>query len=314
VQAPNFFRFTGDGAQWNAGVGDIVARDAGWKTAAVIADDYGFGWTSAAGFVADFCASGGDVVTQVFPPLGTTDYSSFVQQLPNPDEVDGYFWVVGGTGTNAALEAFLNAKGDLIGEQHAGNLFFSPALAEALGTDIVGAYIGGFASLPGDIQTPEIVAYNASADATWDSLVSGATGGAESPASAATGFGFGYGYYLGGKALVQALEAVGADLSDNHAALRAALSSMTLEGPYGDVTLDANNQGIVDTFVAQLVLNDDGEVVAETKYIVPAVDQTFGGTYSSETAPPERDNTPCEQKDLPWQGNEIPVVDGVPQG
>ena len=107
---------------------------------------------------------------------------------------------------------------------------------------------------------------------------------------------------------------VGGDLSDNHAALRESLSTMTLEAPYGDVTLDDNRQGIVDTFVAQLVLNDAGEVVQETKYIVPAVDQTFGGTYSSDTAPPERDNTPCEQKDLPWQGNEIPVVDGVPQG
>ena len=99
----------------------------------MIADDYGFGWTSAAGFIADFCAAGGDVVTQVFPPLGTTDYSSFVQQLPNPDEVDGYFWVVGGTGTKASLEAFVNAKGDLTGDQHAGNLFFSPALADGAG-------------------------------------------------------------------------------------------------------------------------------------------------------------------------------------
>ena len=165
VQAPNFFRYHGDGAQWNAGLGYTVKNDAGWDTVAVIADDYGFGWTSAAGFVADFCAAGGEVVTQVFPPLGTTDYSSFVQQLPNPDEVDGYFWVVGGTGTNAALEAFLNAKGDLTGSQHAGNLFFSPALAEALGTDIAGAYVGGFASLPADITTPEITEYLASADA-----------------------------------------------------------------------------------------------------------------------------------------------------
>ena len=64
---------------------------------------------------------------RVFPPLNTTDYSSFIAQLPDPDEVDGYFWVVGGTGTQASLEAFVNAKGDLNGEQHAGNLFFNPA-------------------------------------------------------------------------------------------------------------------------------------------------------------------------------------------
>lgn len=113
---------------------------------------------------------------------------------------------------------------------------------------------------------------------------------------------------------MQALEAVGGDLSDNHAALREALSNITLDVPYGTVTLDENRQGIVDTFVAQLVLDDAGEVVQETRYIVPGVDQTFGGTFSADTPPPERANTPCEPRDLPWQGNEIPVVDGVPQG
>jgi branched-chain amino acid transport system substrate-binding protein len=110
VQAENYFRFHGDGAMWNAGMGDILHNQEGWDTVAVIADDYSFGHTSAAGFIADFCGVGGDVVSRVFPPLGTTDYSSFVQQLPDPDEVDGYFWVVGGTGTQAALEAFVNAR------------------------------------------------------------------------------------------------------------------------------------------------------------------------------------------------------------
>jgi branched-chain amino acid transport system substrate-binding protein len=311
VQAPNFFRYHGDGAQWNAGLGYTVHNDAGWDTVAVIADDYGFGWTSAAGFVADFCAAGGEVVTQVFPPLGTTDYSSFVQQLPNPDEVDGYFWVVGGTGTNAALEAFLNAKGDLTGDQHAGNLFFSPALAEALGTDIAGAYVGGFASLPGDITTPEITDYLATADAAWESLAGGTSGNEPAPPSQAMGFGFGYGYFVAGTALVQGLTEAG---STDPEALQAALASLELDVPYGPVTLDENRQGIIDTFVAQLVVDEEsGEVVQETKYIVPGVDQTFGGTYSSETDPPERDNTPCEARELPWQGNLIEVVEGVPQ-
>ena len=67
VQAENYFRFHGDGAQWNAGLGDRLYNDAGWRTVAVIADDYSFGWTSAAGFIADFCAVGGDVVTRGVP-------------------------------------------------------------------------------------------------------------------------------------------------------------------------------------------------------------------------------------------------------
>src|SRR5690606_26635198 len=57
VQAPNYFRFHGEGAVWNAGLGDIVHNEAGWDTVAVIADDYSFGHTSAAGFIADFCGA-----------------------------------------------------------------------------------------------------------------------------------------------------------------------------------------------------------------------------------------------------------------
>lgn len=314
VQAPNFFRYNGDGAMWNAGLGDRLYNEAGWRTAAVIADDYSFAWTSAAGFIADFCAVGGDVVSRVFPPLGTTDYSSFIQQLPDPDEVDGYFWVVGGTGTQAALEAFVNAKGDLTGDQHAGNLFFNPDLATALGPDIAGAYIGGFASWPPDVQTPAIEEYLASADATWESLVGGTTGGEPAPASQSAGFGFFYGYYIAALGLIQALDAVEGDLSDNQAALREALATMPLEAPYGTVVLDENRQGIIDTYIAQLVLDEEsGEVVQETVAIIPGVDQTFGGVFGPDTPPPGRDFPPCEERDLPWIGNAIPVVDGVPQ-
>ena len=48
-------------------------------------DDYSFGWTSAAGFIAEFCALGGKITKRVFPPLNTTDYSSYVAQLDPPN-------------------------------------------------------------------------------------------------------------------------------------------------------------------------------------------------------------------------------------
>lgn len=82
--------------------------------------------------------------------------------------------------------------------------------------------------------------------------------------------------------------------------------------PYGSVTLDENRQAIVDTSVQQLVLEGD-EIVSKTVVIVPAVDQSFGGTFSEDTPAPDRDNPECVTADLPWVGNAIPVVDGVPQ-
>ena len=76
-------------------------------------DDYSFGYASGAGMIADFCAAGGRITKRVFPPLNATDFSSYAQQLPRPDEVDGYFWAVGGTGTAPSLKAFEQLHGRL---------------------------------------------------------------------------------------------------------------------------------------------------------------------------------------------------------
>ena len=137
VQAPNFFRFNGDGAQWNAGLGDIAYNKLGWRKAAVVADDYSFGWTSAAGFIAEFCAAGGQVTKRVFPPLNTTDYSSYAQQMPT--DVDGTFVAVGGAGLIPFLKAYEQAKGPIEAKKFIGNLFWgTPGQFEQLGPRVVG--------------------------------------------------------------------------------------------------------------------------------------------------------------------------------
>ena len=123
IAPKNLFRYFGDGAQWNAGLGEIVYKKLGWRKAAIIMDDYSFAWTSAAGIIADFCGIGGRITKRVFPPLNTTDYASYVQQLPKPDQVDGYFWVVGGSGTGPSLKAMEQANGKLNPKQLSGNLF-----------------------------------------------------------------------------------------------------------------------------------------------------------------------------------------------
>src|SRR5215204_4821542 len=97
IAPKNVFRYHGDGAQWNAGLGEILYKKLKWRRAAIMMDDYSFGWTSGAGIIADFCAIGGQITKRVFPPLNNTDYAPFVRQLPRPGTVDGYIWVIGGT-------------------------------------------------------------------------------------------------------------------------------------------------------------------------------------------------------------------------
>src|SRR5256714_14674712 len=150
IAPKNVFRYHGDGAMWNAGAGEIAYKKLKWRKAAIIMDDYSFGWTSAAGFIADFCAMGGQITKRVFPPLNTTDYAPFVRQLPPPNQVDGYFWVVGGTGTGASLKAFEQAYGKLDAKQFVGNLFFAflGNFAE-VAPRLTGAYVGGVRAAPG---------------------------------------------------------------------------------------------------------------------------------------------------------------------
>ena len=309
VRAPNFFSFNGDGAQWNAGTGDYARNVLGWDTAAVIMDDYHFGWTSAAGFIAGFCAAGGDVVSRVFPPLNAADYSVFIDRLPDPDEVDGYFWAVGGSGTWSSLQAFEEAKGRLNPERHMGSLLweFAPGGIAAIDPDLEGAYVGSFGTAP-DLNLPSVAEHTALVDRHFDDFPG--PDGNPVPAASQAHSGFLVNYFVAAKALIQALEEVGGDISDNQQALQAALGSLTVEGPYGSISLDSNRQAIADSYVRQIVSGPDGVLGLKTVAVIPGVEQSFGGAFSPDTGPPGREVPACEPRTLPWIGASIPVVDG----
>jgi len=67
---------------------------------------------------------------------------------------------------------------------------------------------------------------------------------------------------------------------------------------------------VINVFYGQLITKG-GKLATKTVGMVPNVDQTFGGTYSSTTPAPGRDFPNCVKKSLPWQGKEItPPVTG----
>jgi branched-chain amino acid transport system substrate-binding protein len=298
VQAPNFFRFNGDGAQWNAGLGDIAFNKLGWKTAAVVADDYSFAWTSAAGFIAEFCAAGGQVTKRVFPPLNTTDYSSFAQQMPT--DVDGTFVAVGGAGLIPFLKAYEQAKGPIDAKKFIGNLFWgTPGQFEQLGPRVAGAYIGG-AGTAGDLDTPAAQDYANNIIGKWFGEFKP---GGDAAAQASSTFTFGY--YINTWGLIKGLEEVKGDISDQKA-LQAALGKVELPAPYGTVKLDENRQAVFTVYDQQLYMKD-GKLAVKTVTSIPGVDQTFGGTFSNSTPAPGRNSPGCEKKDLPWLGKATPV-------
>jgi branched-chain amino acid transport system substrate-binding protein len=302
VRAPNFFRFNGDGAQWNAGLGDLAYHKLGWKTAAVVADDYSFAWTSAAGFIAEFCAVGGQVTKRVFPPLNTTDYSSYAQQMPT--NVDGTFVAVGGAGLIPFLKAYEQAHGPIESKKFIGNLFWgTPGQFEQLSTRVSGAYFGG-AGTAGDLATSAAKKYNAEVGSTFTTIP---PFGAAAPQASST---FTYGYYINTRGLIQGLKAVKGDISGGQKKLQQSLGKQKIASPYGPLKLDKNRQAILNVFYGQLYTKD-GKLATKTVGEIPGVDQTFGGTFSEKTPAPGRNFPPCKKRSLPWIGKTItPPVTG----
>jgi branched-chain amino acid transport system substrate-binding protein len=296
VRAKNFYRFYTDGAQWSAGLGDWAYKKLHWKKAAVIMDDYSFAWTSAAGFIADFCGAGGQVTKRVFPPLNTTDYSSYAQQLPDPSAVDGYFWAVGGTGLIPSLKAFEAAHGPIDGKKFIGNLFWgTPGQYQALSSRVAGAYLGQ--ETAGDSNTPAVKKYTAVLDKWYKKFPpfpgsAGAQGGSV----------FVYNYYNGAWALGTALKKLKGNMGNGQAGLQQALRSITVPGAFGTVRLDAQQSGISNNYIQQLYTDKSGHLAVKTVAVVPNVDETLGGTFKPGGAMPSRTNPPCVKRQMPWAG------------
>jgi branched-chain amino acid transport system substrate-binding protein len=300
IAPKNVFRYHGDGAQWNAGTGEIAYRKLKWRKAAIIMDDYSFGWTSAAGLIADFCAMGGKITKRVFPPLNTTDYAPFIRQLPPPNSVDGYFWVVGGTGTGASLKAYEQAYGRTNPKKFVGNLFFAflGNFAE-VAPRLEGAYVGGFGTSPG-LKTKAAKAYESTVAKNFPGL----NGGNYAD-------GFVYNYYNAAWALVQGLKkshgALGAKLQ---ASLPRSIKPGYQVSGHGVVRLDKNRQAIQDQWPLKIV-NKGGKPALTVVGFVPNVTQSFGGLFKKSSPPPGRTQPKCRKLKTPWQGKIRVVKNGV---
>ena len=107
--APNFFRFTTDGAQWMAGLGEYAFKDKGYHTVVTVAEDYSFPYTQVFGFMADFCKAGGHVPKKFWVPIGNKDFSSVIAAIP--DKVDAIYVALGGADGVNFLTQYQQAGG-----------------------------------------------------------------------------------------------------------------------------------------------------------------------------------------------------------
>ena len=258
--APNFFRFTTDGAQWMAGLGEYAYKNKGYRTVVTVAEDYSFPYTQVFGFLADFCKAGGHVPKKFWVPIGNKDFSSVIAAVP--DKVDAIYVALGGADGVNFLTQYQQAGGTapLIG----GSITVDQTVLGTQGKQR--DYV---------IGTPSAgpIADNAEGPA-WKKFVD------DYKASYKDGFPspslFAQGYYIETKALLAALDKVNGDVSGDQAKLRDALTHLALDTPTGKVTLDKNRQAVADNYLTEVAKADDGHLYNKVVKVIPAVNQTLG--------------------------------------
>ncbi|WP_171210934.1 ABC transporter substrate-binding protein [Ruegeria sp. HKCCA5426] len=276
----NFYRFGGDGAQWMVGVGDYAFNDMGYKSVAVIAEDYSFPYTQVLGFMTEFCEAGGKVPEKFWTPIGNKDYSSVVYSIPQ--DVDALFVALGGADAVNFLTQYSQAGGDkpIIG----GSITIDQSILDSKGP-FKKLLVGAPAGTPtvGDYDGDEWKAFTASYTEAFPD-------GFSAPSI------FAHHYYMSAKAAMLALDEVDGDLSDDHAAFRAALNDLTFTTPTGGtMRLDKNRNGVIDNFVTEVYEREDGSLGNRVVKVVRDVDQLLGQDEEVFLAsgPVSRDNPSC---------------------
>lgn len=280
----NFFRFGGDGAQWMAGLGSYAYNTLGWRKAAILGEDYSYPYTQAAGFDAEFCGLGGTVTKRVWAPLDTTDWSSYVSQLPR--DVDGVLLLTGGSNTVNALKSYTQLGNKIGGHVLGGSSVLDPT-AFTVGDQLDGLVGGSPVPLGGTGKD-------------WTDFVSGFSGVYDKDLTQSL---FTVLYYDGMQTIVEGLEQVKGDLSGDQAAFRKALTSLQPTFPNGKVKLDENRNSDQPAYVVKVV-NKSGlgfEVSREIKDVT----QDFGGVFKPGGEEPGRNAPACKTGPVPsWaEGN-----------
>lgn len=257
--APNFFRFSTDGAQWMAGLGTYAFNEKGYKKVATVAEDYSFPYTQVFGFMAEFCKAGGTVPSKSWVPIGNKDYSSVIAAIP--DDVDAIYVALGGADGVNFLTQYQQAGGTapLIG----GSITVDQTVLTSKGK--IREVVVGTPSAGPIADTNDTPAWKAFVEAYKKQA-----GAFPSPSL------FAHGYYVDMKATLLALEEVKADVSDDGAKLREALSKLSFDTPTGKVSLDKNRQAIADIYLTEVSEGSDGNLYNKLVKVVPQVNQTLG--------------------------------------
>jgi len=237
------------------------AYEQGYRTAMTICPDYAFGHENCAGFARTFKEAGGEISAQLWNPLGTQDFSTYMAQIQQGDP-DVLFV----TQTSADAARFIQAWRDFglkdsipfIGNSTVTEQSVIRSLGEeALGLQSFSYYAEGRDEGP----TQDFVAAYEEAYGVIPSL-------------------YAAGAYTAAGWIAQAIEDVDGDISDVDAFV-AAVKEIEVDSPFGPMRLDDYNNPIYNVYLREVQeRGDDGALWNVPLETIPEVSQFW--TYDPE--------------------------------
>jgi branched-chain amino acid transport system substrate-binding protein len=233
------------------------AADQGWKRVITLCNDYAFGYENCGGFTNTFTDRGGKVIKQLYAPLGTSDYSSYLSQI-DPKKVDGVFVETVGADSPNFLKAWadlgLKGKVPLIANETTTE---QSLLRNVKNSDPVGLQtFGHFAEGRQSPATQKFVQEFRKAYGQLPSYYACAT-------------------YTAGQWLTTALKQLDGDISDPKKFVSTLNSVKLNDSCFGPLSLDRYGGTVGNVYLRKVVRNERGDLVNEVVRTYPKVSQFY---------------------------------------
>jgi branched-chain amino acid transport system substrate-binding protein len=216
------------------------AYDEGYRRVVTICSDYAFGHESCGGFVNTFTDAGGEVIEQLWNPLGTQDFGTYMAQIQAADPEAVFSLQVGGDSVRfvESWSSFgMKDRYPLLG----GETLLDQSLLRNMGSEADGLIsTGKFAEGRDAQETQDFVE---AFDAEYGDLPS-------YYASVS---------YIAAQWTVKALEEVGGDIENVDAFLEA-VRGLQFDSPGGPMALDEYDNPIQNVYIRQVETRDDGRM------------------------------------------------------
>jgi branched-chain amino acid transport system substrate-binding protein len=230
------------------------AYEQGYRKVITLCQDYAFGHENCGGFTNTFTDRGGEIVQQLWAPLGTPDYSSYLSDI-DPASADAAFVLTVGADSGRFVKQWedfgLKDKLPLIG----GETTLEQSLLRAMGDEAVGLQsFGHYAEGREDPATQDFVDEYVEAYDQLPSYYSAST-------------------YTAAQWFAETLEAEDGDMSDVPAFLEALKSFQLDNSPFGPMQLDEYGGTIATMYLREVAKDEEGRLYNKVVEEYPEISQ-----------------------------------------